>query len=192
MFGWGKDKKQKGGANEEAPVDGCRVINTHRKLFDFSEFRRRSDAEYAQALHEIRTGEKTSHWIWYIFPQLALHGHSEQAIFFGLRSFPEALKYLEDPVLGSRLVEISTAALEQLRPGNKRLKHLMGSSIDASKLMSCCTLFYYASKGMESNALFEELMLKCKEEINADSETEYFCKQAIEALASAAVGADAP
>eukprot|EP00601_Ochromonadales_sp_CCMP2298_P018028 CAMPEP_0173230782 /NCGR_PEP_ID=MMETSP1142-20121109/7969_1 /TAXON_ID=483371 /ORGANISM="non described non described, Strain CCMP2298" /LENGTH=76 /DNA_ID=CAMNT_0014159965 /DNA_START=138 /DNA_END=364 /DNA_ORIENTATION=+ len=66
------------------------VLRTPREHLDLNPFYRPSDAEYSTALREIRARRKTSHWIWYIFPQLALHGHSSQAVFYGIKSLPEA------------------------------------------------------------------------------------------------------
>lgn len=188
MLSFGKNPNK---LKEEIFDAGCKVLETHRELNDFSEFHQCSNEEYEQALHEMKSGRKTSHWIWYIFPQLALHGRSDRAVFFGLKSFPETLNYLKDPILGSRLVEISTVALEQLRSGNK-LRHLMGSSIDASKMMSCSTLFFFASKGMECNIIFKELMLKCKEEQSEDIETEQFCLEAMKILEESAMAEPVP
>ena len=136
--------------------------------------------QYPAALREITAGRKSSHWIWFIFPQLALHGHSDAAIFYGLKSLPEAVLFLNDPVLGTRLIEITNAALIWLRTGKTNLNRLMGSSIDAQKLLSCATLFYFASKGTEHEALFEELLQKCQEQLNTtDRKTEEFCVKSI-------------
>ena len=100
----------------------------------------RPHAGYADALAEIRSGAKTGHWIWYVFPQLYGLGTSSQARAYGIRGVAEATEYLQDPVLRARLIEIASAAAEQLRQGT-RLGTLMGSSIDALKLVSSLTLF---------------------------------------------------
>ncbi len=63
------------------------------------------DAVYEQVCEELRRGRKTSHWMWYIFPQLAGLGHSEMARRFAIASRAEALAYLDHPVLGPRLQE---------------------------------------------------------------------------------------
>jgi uncharacterized protein (DUF1810 family) len=157
----------------------CPVINTDRALNDFSEFYKNSNSEYRTALKEIKAGRKSSHWIWYIFPQLALHGHSGMAVYFGIKSLPEARLYLQDPVLGPRLTEITEAALVWLRSGTN-INRLMGSSVDASKLLSCATLFHYASIGTDNNALFVELKMKCEEALSTqDTKSEQFCLQSI-------------
>jgi uncharacterized protein (DUF1810 family) len=159
----------------------CPVINTDRTLNDFSEFYSNSNSEYATALKEIKAGRKSSHWIWYIFPQLALHGHSGMAVYFGIKSLPEGRLYLQDPVLGPRLVEITEAALVWLRKGTN-INRLMGSSVDASKLLSCATLFHFASIGTTHHGLFEELKLKCEAALGTqDTKSEHFCIQSIPA-----------
>jgi len=95
---------------------------------------------YAAALAEIRTTGKRAHWVWYIFPQLVGLGQSAEARRYGITGRAEAKAYLEDPVLRSRLLEISSAVAERLRQG-RPLVRIMGSSIDALKLVSSLTLF---------------------------------------------------
>ena len=63
-------------------------------------------SDYAIALSEIKNGKKRSHWMWYIFPQIAGLGFSETSKFYSLKSVHEAQEYLKHPVLGSRLIEI--------------------------------------------------------------------------------------
>lgn len=92
---------------------------------------------YATALAEIRRGAKRSHWMWFIFPQLAGLGRSETARFFGIRSLVEARAYLDHPVLGPRYLEC-VAALQDL--GISDPAAVFGS-VDAMKLRSSLTLF---------------------------------------------------
>jgi uncharacterized protein (DUF1810 family) len=99
---------------------------------------------YATALAEIRAGEKRSHWIWYIFPQLDGLGRSSTARSFALRDLEEACAYLQDPVLRSRYLEIAGAVAEQLA-GVVSVEELMGGSTDARKLASSLTLFRAAA-----------------------------------------------
>ena len=68
--------------------------------------------DYGQALKEVREGYKSTHWIWYIFPQLRALGHSRRAKYFGISDMDEAVRYMEHPVLSARLREISGALLE--------------------------------------------------------------------------------
>ena len=129
-------------------------------MFDLDRFRRAQDdprAGIATALCELRSGQKTSHWIWYVFPQLAGLGQSPRAVHFGLLGSEEAVAYLRDPVLGERLVEAAASVREQLGQGREtRLEELMGSSIDALKLVSCMTLFQHVAKvgGSDSRPRF--------------------------------------
>jgi len=92
---------------------------------------------YPGALAEIRRGAKRSHWMWYIFPQLAGLGHSATAVHFAIRSADEALAYLDHPVLGPRYLECVTA-LQDLAISNPVA---VFGEIDAMKLRSSLTLF---------------------------------------------------
>ena len=93
------------------------------------------------ALAEIRAGRKRSHWIWYIFPQLAGLGGSARSKTFAIEGEDEAEDYLRDPLLRARLLEIAAAAAGQLQDSTTPLAQLMGSEIDAQKLVSSMTLF---------------------------------------------------
>jgi len=95
---------------------------------------------YATALAEMRAGRKSSHWIWYIFPQLDGLGRSSTAQHYALRDLEEACEYLGDSVLRQRYEEIATAVAEQVSRGAP-IEHLMGGSTDAYKLVSSLTLF---------------------------------------------------
>ncbi len=104
-------------------------------------FRRAQDAPhagFAEAFRELQAGRKTGHWIWYIFPQLAGLGRSSTAVYYGLAGSDEAAAYLRDPVLGDRLIAAAAIVRAHLaKPSPVRLEELMGSSIDALKLVSC-------------------------------------------------------
>ena len=101
---------------------------------------------FQSALSEIHAGGKRSHWIWYVFPQLFGMGHSVASRTYGLDGVEEAAEYLHDPLLRSRLLTIASAVAEQLAGKRVTLLHLMGSSIDASKLVSSMTLFQHVAK----------------------------------------------
>ena len=75
-------------------------------------FKSAQASSYDGALREVRRGRKTSHWMWYIFPQVRGLGRSSTADFYGISGKEEARAYLADPVLGARLKEISEALLE--------------------------------------------------------------------------------
>lgn len=115
-------------------------------------FRQAQDAPhagYAAALRELQAGEKTGHWIWYVFPQLAGLGQSSTAVYYGVDSVEEAAAYLRDPVLGARLVGAAAAARAHLAGAGARpirLLALMGSEIDARKLVSSMTLFGHVAR----------------------------------------------
>jgi len=97
-------------------------------------------AGFDAALMEIRTGRKRGHWIWYVFPQASGLGTSGASQLYGIDSVAEAVAYLQHPVLGPRLITIANAVADHLERG-ARLETIMGSSIDARKLVSSLTLF---------------------------------------------------
>jgi uncharacterized protein (DUF1810 family) len=92
---------------------------------------------YAAALAELRAGRKTSHWMWFVFPQIAGLGQSPISRRFAIASLDEARAYLSDPVLGPRLIECATT-LTELATENP--EQIFGG-IDALKLRSSMTLF---------------------------------------------------
>ena len=101
-------------------------------------------AGFDAALAELRSGRKRGHWIWYVFPQLGGLGSSSQSQFYGLANIDEAVEYLQHPVLRQRLLDATTAVVEQIRRGVP-LQTLMGSPIDLMKLVSSLTLFEAAA-----------------------------------------------
>ncbi len=90
------------------------------------------------ALSELRAGSKQSHWMWFVFPQLAGLGRSPTAKFYGLASIEEARAYLRHPLLGPRLLASVEAILNW--SGNRTAEQIFGA-IDAIKLRSSLTLF---------------------------------------------------
>jgi uncharacterized protein (DUF1810 family) len=98
---------------------------------------------YEQALAELRAGSKRSHWMWFVFPQVAGLGRSSTAQHFAVSGLAEARAYLAHPVLGPRLVE-ATRALTGL-PGSDPERVL--GPVDAQKLRSSMTLFAVADPG---------------------------------------------
>jgi len=124
-------------------------------MADLGRFRSAQDSPhdgFATALAELRTGRKRSHWIWYIFPQLAGLGQSSTAIHYGLAGVDEAIAYLRDPVLGERLVTAAGVVRAHLSASSPvRLETLMGSHIDALKLVSCMTLFAHVAKRVSAS-----------------------------------------
>ena len=108
---------------------------------------------YEEALREVKTGQKTDHWIWYIFPQIRGLGHSYNAKYYSIKSLDEARAYLAHPVLGARLKEITRALLTHK---GEDIYSIMGSRIDAVKLRSSMTLFdLIAPKDIYADVLAE-------------------------------------
>ena len=122
-------------------------------MADLSRFLKAQQYDYDQALKEIRSGRKRSHWMWYIFPQIQGLGFSSTAQYYAIRDLDEAKEYLAHPVLGTRLKEISSALLE--------LEGLSASEIfgypDDLKLRSSMTLFRLADLDCD---LFEKVLEK--------------------------------
>ena len=93
---------------------------------------------YFIALREMKEGAKRSHWIWYIFPQIQGLGRSTESQIYGLSGLEEAKEYLDHPVLGVRLREITQ---EVLNHSDRSIIAIMGSGIDVKKFKSSMTLF---------------------------------------------------
>ena len=93
---------------------------------------------YYIALREMREGVKKTHWIWFIFPQIKGLGRSPDAQLYGISDLDEAKAYLEHPVLGARLREITA---EVLKHSDSSINAIMGSGIDVKKFKSSMTLF---------------------------------------------------
>lgn len=121
--------------------------------YDLKRFIEPNTNDYDTALSEIREGSKKSHWIWYIFPQLKGLGKSYNSEYYGLLNADEARKYLNHPLLGKHLTEITEALLEL--KGNDPVK-VMGR-IDALKLKSSMTLFAEVS---EKGSVFHQVLDK--------------------------------
>ena len=117
----------------------------------FKEAQDAPHAGFAVALRELEAGRKTSHWIWYVFPQLAGLGQSSTAVSYSLAGAEEAADYLRDRVLGERLITAIAVVRTHLagtKAGRIRLEELMGSQVDALKLVSCMTLFRHVAKAL--------------------------------------------
>src|SRR5207237_9969603 len=102
-------------------------------------------------LRELRSGRKTSHWMWFVFPQFAGLGTSEISQFYAIKSVAEARAYLQHPILGPRLIE-SSETLLSLRD---RSAHEIFGSPDDMKLKSCMTLFASISP---AGSIFEKVL----------------------------------
>lgn len=118
-FSYGKQNKQ---------------MTTNTKLIRFLEAQ---NQVYLKALSEIKKGKKDTHWMGYIFPQLKELGPSETVQFYGIDDWDEAHAYLQHPVLGQHLIEISSVLLKL---NGKTATEIFGTPDDL-KLRSCVSLF---------------------------------------------------
>ena len=100
-----------------------------------------ADETYKRAVEELRRGQKTSHWMWFIFPQIAGLGLSSTSRFFAISSLEEARAYLQHPVLGPRLIEAARIVAET----DGRTAEQIFGGIDAQKLRSSMTSFQHAA-----------------------------------------------
>lgn len=108
---------------------------------------------YDTALAELKRGRKTSHWMWFVFPQIAGLGHSAMARFYALESLDEARAYLAHPALGARLL----ACVEAVNALQGRTAHAIFGSPDDLKFRSSLTLF---AKAAPEEAAFAEALAK--------------------------------
>jgi len=109
--------------------------------YDLERFVDAQRETYDRALVEIRAGQKQSHWMWFVFPQLAGLGSSAMAERYAIASADEARAYLAHPILGPRLVECATAVLAV----RGHSAHDIFGSPDDVKLRSSATLFAHVS-----------------------------------------------
>ena len=121
-------------------------------MHDLNRFISAQERSYDAALREIKAGHKRTHWMWYIFPQIAGLGFSSTAQFYAISSMQEAKDYYAHPVLGKRLVEISEALLAL---DTNDAAAVMGYPDDL-KLRSSMTLFLAAS----GDAVFQKVLDK--------------------------------
>ena len=121
-------------------IDLSRFVITHKN-------------QYADALNEIRNGEKRTHWMWYIFPQIHSLGSSSTAEFYAIKNLNEAKAFLEDSYLGKNLREISEALLSQQTNDVNQIFDYP----DNLKLHSSMTLFSLVA---EENSVFHKVLDK--------------------------------
>ena len=124
-----------------------------KEQLDLLRFKNAQALKYEEALKEIKNGEKQSHWMWYIFPQIKGLGYSFNAQYYGIQDLQEAKEYLNDEILGKRLIEISKELLE-LKTNNAT--KVFGYPDDI-KLCSSMTLFAYIS---ENDSVFHKVLEK--------------------------------
>jgi uncharacterized protein (DUF1810 family) len=121
--------------------------------FDLERFVHAQERTYEVALAEIHSGRKRTHWMWYVFPQIAGLGVSEMSQRYAISSAAEARAYLAHPVLGPRLIDCAGTVLKV----EKRSAHEIFGSPDDQKLRSCATLFAHVSA---PGSVFELLLEK--------------------------------
>lgn len=121
--------------------------------FDLSRFTKAHRYSYQTALSEIKNGRKTSHWMWYIFPQMRGLGRSDTSRYYAIQSLDEAKAFLKDPYLGKNLLEISNTLLAL---DTNNATEVFGKP-DDWKLKSCMTLFSIIS---EDGSVFHKVLDK--------------------------------
>ncbi|HOA94021.1 MAG TPA: DUF1810 domain-containing protein [Quisquiliibacterium sp.] len=109
--------------------------------FDLERFVTAQAPVHATVLAELAGGRKASHWMWFVFPQLAVLGRSGRARFYGIASLDEARAYWAHPVLGPRLAECTRRVLAV----RDRSLHAIFGAPDDLKFRSCMTLFAHAA-----------------------------------------------
>jgi uncharacterized protein (DUF1810 family) len=131
------------------------VILAHGTMVDVSfDLQRFVDAQaqtYEQALAELRAGEKRTHWMWFVFPQIEGLGRSGMARRFAISGLPEARAYAAHPTLGRRLVE-SARVLTDLDTADPVAAF---GSVDAQKLQSSMTLF---ARAVPDEPVFQQVL----------------------------------
>jgi len=95
------------------------------------------EESYEEIVQELKNGEKVTHWMWYIFPQIAGVGYSSTAKFFAIQDREEAQAYLDHPILGVRLLECTKIVMAHQ---GKNAVEIFGA-VDATKFRSSMTLF---------------------------------------------------
>lgn len=127
------------------------LAKDYKTDYNLDRFLKAQEYAYSIALNEMQNGRKRGHWIWYIFPQQKGLGHSYNSEYYGLDGLNEAKAYIQHPVLGKRLREISQAVLDNK---GKDINYIMGSSIDVLKLKTSMQLFDLVSP----NDIFDKVL----------------------------------
>lgn len=123
------------------------------KVFNLNRFLEAQETKYNDALSEIKNGRKLTHWMWYIFPQIAGLGFTDFNVLYAIQNKEEATQYLNHPVLGKRLIEISKAVVEI---EGKTALEIFGKP-DERKLKSSMTLFSIIN---DPNSIFQQVLDK--------------------------------
>jgi uncharacterized protein (DUF1810 family) len=159
--------------HKEANMTTASDSNDYDDPFDLRRFTNAQDRIYDSVLAELKSGQKRSHWMWYIFPQIHGLGHSSTSKYYALKSIEEARQYYTHPVLGRRLLECAQAVLGiQGRsiseifgyPDDLKLKSsmtLFASVADPySVFVSVLDRYFNGERDVSTLRLLEELKLK--------------------------------
>lgn len=121
--------------------------------FDLNRFIIAQDKNYDNVIAELKNGQKRTHWMWYVFPQIDGLGHSTTAKLYAIKSIEESRRYLDHPVLGKRLLECTEAVLAT---EGRSIADIFGYPDDL-KLKSSVTLFSYVA---EPSSVFVRILEK--------------------------------
>ncbi len=128
-------------------------MTTPNDPHDLDRFTQAQEHDYQRALNELKFGQKSTHWMWFIFPQFEGLGWSSTSRWFAIKTLAEAEAFLAHPVLGERLIECCAAMLSH---ENHTANSILGSP-DDHKLRSSATLFAHVSP---SGSIFHQILDK--------------------------------
>jgi uncharacterized protein (DUF1810 family) len=131
----------------------CALLYAMEQAFDLNRFIAAQDPVYAAVTAELRAGRKQTHWMWFIFPQIAGLGRSDMAQRYGIASLDEARAYLAHTVLGQRLRQCTALVLEAK---DKSADAIFGYP-DTLKFHACMTLFCHAARE-DTETLFQKAL----------------------------------
>jgi uncharacterized protein (DUF1810 family) len=129
------------------------VMGSAEDRYDLDRFVRAQESDFEQAMAEIKAGEKLTHWMWYIFPQIDGLAFSSTSKYYAIKSLDEARAYLAHPILGPRLLDCAEAVVAV---EGRAVTEIFGFP-DNLKLRSCATLFACVSP---PGSVFERLLVK--------------------------------
>lgn len=124
----------------------------NKDVYNLQRFINAQNEVYKDVICELKNGNKESHWMWFVFPQLKGLGKSETAEYYGIENINEAIAYTNNKTLWNRYLECCEILLDL---NNLTIYEILGT-IDSLKLCSSLTLFYEASK----EPLLEKLLIK--------------------------------
>lgn len=122
-------------------------------VYNLNRFLEAQETKFNDALSEIKNGKKRTHWMWFIFPQITGLGFTDFNIYYAIQNKEEAIQYLNHPILGKRLIEITKAVAEI---NGKTALEIFGKP-DERKLKSCMTLFSILNN---PNPIFQQVLDK--------------------------------